>query len=290
MNQTTPTSSVDGNSARPPASKPKANQAEFAEAQRACRTAAEREQLALVRRARWTSAELAEYARLFYFKNGKDYPTAQSYRRAIADLGRHYHLLTSARAKPSDFPHDWLQRFRRGGSRPMPPRRQGLLIRARDMSHRVTSEEYSWPDHTEEYRSMIEQRCRDYFGNIPIDQAPHVNAWAASQRAYQREIAAQAKAQEVFTLVLSPKVLKKSKTKAPRRKIVSSVDVDDWYFSSKLKPHFSFEFPHHTPSFLEEVTALARNDRRLPPSAPISPNQWKRTCNKYYCLIESNEA
>jgi hypothetical protein len=35
-------------------------------------------------------------------------------------------------------------------------------------------------------RSMIEQRTRDYF-NIAPEQPVHVNAWAASQRAYWRE-------------------------------------------------------------------------------------------------------
>jgi hypothetical protein len=33
---------------------------------------------------------------------------------------------------------------------------------------------------------MIEQRTRDYFSIAP-DQPVHVNAWAASQRAYWRE-------------------------------------------------------------------------------------------------------
>jgi hypothetical protein len=275
-----------------PPKKPKPDQPEFADARRACRTPAEREQLALVLRARWTSAELKEYARLYYFKNGRDYPTPSSYRRAIADLARHYRLMTYTDAKPSQCPHDWLKEFRKGGSTLMPPRRAGLLIRGRGLTHKINYEEYSWPGHTEETRSWIEQRCRDYF-NIAPDQPVHVNAWAASYRAANRECQAEAEkeriATEAVTLVLSPKVLKKSKatmskTKAPRRKIVSSYDSGDVY--DTLKPHFNFEFPGHSPAFLEEVAALARKDRGLSPDAPISPRQWKVTCHKHYVLIE----
>jgi hypothetical protein len=41
-------------------------------AHRACKTAAEREKLALIIKARWTEAELHEYARLYCFKSGGD--------------------------------------------------------------------------------------------------------------------------------------------------------------------------------------------------------------------------
>jgi hypothetical protein len=266
--------------------KSKADQTEFADARRACRTPTEHEQLALILRARWTSAELHEYARLYYFKNGRDYPTPSSYRRAIADLARHYHGMTYTDSKPSQYPHDWLRQFRKGGSKPLPPRREGLLIRGRGLTHRVTAEEYSWPGHTEEFRAYVEQRCRDYFKNIPPDQPVHVNAWAASQRAYQRELLAKYQAEriarEALTLVLSPKVLKKSKGKAPRRTIVSSFE----YSEGPLKPHFNYHFAGHTPAFLEEVAALARKDKGLPPDAHISPSRWKITCNKHYYLIE----
>ena len=59
------------------------------DAHRACQTTAEREQLALVLKAQWSEAEL-QFARLFYFKNGRDHPTPASYRCAIADLVGHY--------------------------------------------------------------------------------------------------------------------------------------------------------------------------------------------------------
>jgi hypothetical protein len=289
LNDVTTINTADGSSALASPKKPKADQPEFADARRACRTTEEREQLALVLRARWTSAELQEYARLYYFKNGRDYPTPSSYRRAIADLARHYHGMTHTDAKPSQYPHEWLQQFRKGGSKLLPPRRAGLLIRGRGLTHKINYEEYSWPGHTEETRSWIEQRCRDYF-NIAPDQPVHVNAWAASYRAANRECQAEAekerKATEATKLVLSPKVLKKSKTKAPRRRIVSSYDSGSWY--DTLKPHFNYEFPGHTPAFLKEVTALARQDRGLASDAPISPRQWKITCNKRYYLIESN--
>src|SRR6266404_4374973 len=50
---------------RPP-KKSKAPPADFTEAQRACRTPAEREQLAIVVSDKWTPAELREYARLYF--------------------------------------------------------------------------------------------------------------------------------------------------------------------------------------------------------------------------------
>jgi hypothetical protein len=154
----TATNSTDGTSALVPPKKPKAHPTDFADARRACRTTTEREQLALVLRARWTSAELHEYARLYYFKNGRDYPTPSSYRRAIADLARHYHLMTCTGNTASDHPHDWLKQFRKDGSEPMPPRREGLLIRGRGLIHHINAWEYSWPGHTEEFRTFIEQR------------------------------------------------------------------------------------------------------------------------------------
>lgn len=276
-----------------PTKKPKPpSQTEFADAHRACRTPAEHAQLALVLRAQWTSAELYEYARLYYFKNGRDYPTPASYRRAIADLAGHYRVMTYTDAKPSDAPHEWLKTFRKGGSEPLPPRREGLLIRGRGNGPKVTSDEYAWPDHTEEFRSLIEQRCRDYFKNIPPELPVHPNAWAASKRAYDREMYADAEAErkawEAVMLVLSPKALKKSKTKAPRRKIVSSFDTGGWF--DKLKPHFNYEFSGHSEAFREEVAALARKDKGKRSDASISPGQWKITCNKYYYLIESPTA
>jgi hypothetical protein len=291
LNDVTATNPADGPSALPPPKKRKTNQTEFADARRACRTTIEHEQLTLIMRARWTSAELHEYARRYYFKNGRDYPTASSYRRAIADLARHYHLMTYTDAKPSQCPHDWLKQFRKGGSKPLPPRREELLRRGRGNGPEVTPEEYAWPHHTEEFRALIEQRCRDYFKIAP-DQPMHPNAWAASWRAYQREQDAKAEAariaREAVALVLSPKVLKRSKTKAPRRKIVSSYDCGAMGYD-RLKPHFNFEFPGHSSAFLEEVSALARKDKGLKPGAYISPHRWKITSNKYYYLIESPE-
>ena len=52
-------------------------------------------------KAHWKGTELREYARLFFFKNGKDYPTGTSYRRAIADLTAHYRGLQYPEAKAS---------------------------------------------------------------------------------------------------------------------------------------------------------------------------------------------
>jgi hypothetical protein len=153
----------------------------------------------------------------------------------------------------------WLKLFREHGSKPLPPRREGLLIRGRGEIFRVSSEEYAWLGHTEEYRSMIEQRARDYFGITP-EQPLHVNAWAASQRAYWRELEAEAKA------------LAAKAPKAPRR---------------KLAPQFSRDWPGHTDAFRAEVDQRVRDDRRLPQGAYVGPGWWKITCNKYYELTES---
>jgi hypothetical protein len=76
LNTVTTSDTADGTFAVPLTKKPNARRTEFTDARRACRNITEREQLALVLKARWTGAELSEYARLFYFRNGKDYPTS----------------------------------------------------------------------------------------------------------------------------------------------------------------------------------------------------------------------
>jgi hypothetical protein len=242
--------------------KPRARQTEFADAHRACRTPAEREQLAFVVRAGWTSSELHEYARLYHFRNGRDYPTPMSYRRAIADVEGCERWREGA-VKPSyAYPLSWLELFRKGGSKPLAPRREGLLQRGRGQLYRVDSEEYAWPGHTEAFRSMIEQRARDYF-NITPEQPVHVNAWAASQRAYWREQEAEAKA----LAAKAPKSRKKTRR--------------------KLAPQFSRDWPGHTDAFREEVDQRVRDDRRLPPGAYVGPGWWKIACNKYYELTDA---
>lgn len=201
--------------------KSKAPRPDFADARKACRTAAEHEQLALVIKAGWKSSELSEYARLYFFRNNTDYPTSVSYRRAIADLAEHYAGLPyfSPRQARSHFKHRWLEPFRKGGSKIMPPRREGLLIRTRSQYPRIDSSEYSWPQHTEEFRAMIEQRCRDYF-KIPPGQAVHPNAWAASQRWYWREKQeAEAKAREALKPPKKPKKPKKKSRKPAQKKL-----------------------------------------------------------------------
>ncbi len=267
-----------------PTKKPKSRRNEFADARRACRNIKEREQLALVLKARWTGAELSEYARLFYFRNGKDYPTPMSYRRAIADLAAHYGGLRYKGAKPFDYPHRWLKGFRKGGSKDHPPRREGLLKRGRGNGAKVTSDEYAWPGHTEEFRLMIEQQARDYF-QISPELPLHPNAWAAAHRAYERQQQAMALASrretEATTLSLVPR---KKPPKTTRRKVVSSFDYDE----GPLKPHFNYGFEGHSPAFREEVAVLARKDHGLRPNATISPRRWKAACHKHFVLVESN--
>jgi hypothetical protein len=277
---------ANGFSATTPPKKPKSRQYEFADARRACRTPEAHAQLALIIDARWTEAELREYARLFHFRNGKDYPTVASYQRAIADLGNHYRGLAYPGAKPSDYPHNWLSYFREGGSKITPPRREGLLQRGRGLRSRVSDEEYAWPGHTEEFRSMIEQRARDYF-KISSEQPLHVNAWAASQRAYWRERWATAEAQrkerEAVEFHLVPKS-QKSSLKSRGLKLVPQ--HDDTFWGQTLKPHFNIEFPGHSEAFREEVAALARRGKK--PDAHVSPMSWKIACHKQYVLVEGN--
>lgn len=200
----------------PTPKKSKAHRTAFADVRRACRNTTERDQLASVLKARWPEAALHEYARLHFFKNGKDHPTATSYRRAIADI-----------ASGASYPRTWLKSFRKRGSKPQPPRREGLLRRGRDLGHRISDEEYAWPGHTEEHRAMIEQRCRAYFKIAP-EQPVHVNAWAASHRAYCRERKAAAevlrKEREAVGFHLVPKARKKS-SKASRHKPVPQYDT-----------------------------------------------------------------
>src|SRR5450756_131211 len=147
LTHTTTSNTADGPSGLLPPKKPKVYRTEFVIAYRACKTTTEREQLALIMKARWTEAELHEYARVYYFRNGKDAPTAASYRRAIADLGEHYKGLASPGAKLSSYPNEWLREFRKGGSKPIPPRREALLKRGRGNGPFVTYEEYAWPNH-----------------------------------------------------------------------------------------------------------------------------------------------
>jgi hypothetical protein len=277
LNPATTPNPADGPSALLPTRKPKAYHTEFATAHRACRTIKEREQLALVLKARWTEAELAEYARLFFFRNGKDYPTAASYRNAIADIAAHL----SVHAHP----FSWLKLFRKGKAKPLPPRREGLLQRGRGNGPKVSGDEYAYPDHTEEFRALIEQRARDYFGISP-ERPVHVNAWAASQRAYWREWEAETEAlrkvTEPTTLILSPK---KKAPKSPRRKLASQFDYSFMGYQ-KLKPHFNIEFEGHTDAFREEVAAWARKDNHLRPNAYVSPRRWKIACHKHYVLLD----
>jgi hypothetical protein len=123
----------------------------------------------------------------------------------------------------------------------------------------------------------------------------HVNSWAASKRAYDREQSALALASrretEAITLSLAPKSRKKS-PEAPRRKVVSSFDYSFWGHDGKLKgplkPHFNLNFEGHTAAFREEVAALAPKDNGLSSDAYISPRRWKVACHKHHVLIENN--
>jgi len=90
LNSVTTSNTADGTSSLLPPKKPKARRTEFADPRRACRTPTETEHLDIIIRDGWTEAELHEYARLYFFQNNKDYPTAMSYRRAIASISESY--------------------------------------------------------------------------------------------------------------------------------------------------------------------------------------------------------
>ena len=279
----------------PPPKTRKVYQTEFATAHRACHTPLEREQLAEVIQAGWAEAELYEYARLFFFPNNKDYPTPLSYRRAIKSIASYQKWMPPlCDTEPSYLgPIPWLKLFRRGKSKPLPPRRAGLLLRGKGMPDRINYEEYSWPGHTEDYRSMIEQRCRDYFKIAP-DQPVHVNAWAASKQAYDREERELWMAAEDANHSLLAKALKKSPPKG--YKVVSSFSYigrsfpGGSYTESTLQPYFEREFKGHTPEFREEVDALARKDNHLKPRASVSRARWKAACHKHFVLIKRTQA
>lgn len=289
---------ADGHSALSSPKKPKkVYQTEFVAARRACKTEVEREQLALIIKARWTEVELQEYARLYCFKSGRDYPTAASYREAIAHIS--FCATTPLLQRPGGVgysgeyvePLTWRKLFRRGGSKVSPPRSPDLLRRG--WHGVIGSQEYCWPGHTTEFRSMIEQRCRDYFKNIPPDQPVPTNAWMASHRWYQREQRDLRRAAEVAKYSLLAKALKKSLPKG--YKLASSFSYvgrsfgDGSYTTSILRPHFDLVFKGHTPEFREEVEALARKDNHLRPRASVSRKRWEAACHKHFVLIKRTD-
>jgi hypothetical protein len=237
----------------------------FAAAHKACQTPEEREELAIVIQARWTEAELHEYARLFFFRNKKDYATPASLRRAILDVAGCVRWICNDEPPSHHNPIAWLKLFRKGGSKPLPPRREGLLIRSRGQLFRVSHDEYAWTGHTEKFRALIEQEARDYFKLGP-DTPLHPNAWAAAYRAHGRSEANEAAKARAAK---APKVRKK-----PRKK------------PHKLPPQFNRNWPGHTDAFRQEVDQRVRDDRRLPPGASVGPGWWKIACHKYYELTD----
>src|SRR5260370_2899205 len=121
-----------------PPKKSKAPKPNSADARNACRTPAEQEQLARIIKAGWTSAELSEYARLYFSRNGRDYPTPTSYRRAIGDIVRCSKWRDVDEEPSYDDPLGWLELFRKGGSKLLPPRRPTFLQPRPDEPRRVT--------------------------------------------------------------------------------------------------------------------------------------------------------
>lgn len=277
MTTTATPDAAEGTSALAPPKKTKVYRTEFATAHRACRTTAEREQLSEVIRRGWTEAQLTEYARRYFFRNGKDYPTGVSYREAIATI------------VSSCGDRSWRKKF----SEPLSPRPERLLVRGKGfMTGAVTSADYSWPGHTEDFRSMIEQRCRAYF-HIAAGKPVNVNAWAASLRWYEREQLDLRIAAEEARYSLIPKALKKSPPTG--YKVVSSFLYvarsygDGSYSEGALHPHFNRDFKGHTAEFREDVAALARKDNHLRPSTTVSRERWNTACHKHFVLLKRTQ-
>ena len=63
------------------------------------------------------------------FRNGRDYPTPTSYRHAAADIAGCSPWPDEHEEASYNDPFAWLRLFRQGGSKVLPPRREGLLQR-----------------------------------------------------------------------------------------------------------------------------------------------------------------
>lgn len=136
----------------------------------------------------WTEVELTEYARLFFFLNGKDRATAHSYRKAVDEI-----------ALEESGPHDerfalvWRTTFRQGGSQITASRPSHYLKREQSPDP-LPIDHPLHPDHTQARVALMETRARSYFG-IEQWRDLHPNQWAAAFRAYLREQVALTKSQ-----------------------------------------------------------------------------------------------
>jgi hypothetical protein len=136
----------------------------------------------------WTEVELTEYARLFYFRNGKDTATPPSYRKAIDQIA-----LEEGGPRDERFALEWRASFRKAGSQLRPPRPLHYLKRHQSPDP-LPIDHPLHPDHTAALVDLVESRAREYF-RIPTSENLHPNCWAASFRAYLREQVALAKSQ-----------------------------------------------------------------------------------------------
>jgi hypothetical protein len=179
----------------------------------------------------------------------------------------------------------------------LPPRRKSLL--QRPSGGGLSEMDYAWPFHTEDYRSMIEQRARDYFDIAPAVPV-HPNAWASAQRhclyrlheaeqaaakaaraeARLAKAAAKAEAWVAKEAARVAKAMAKGEVPKPPKARVPKVNPH------KLPPQFNRDWDGHTDEFREEVAEWARHDRNLPPGALIGLHWWKVACNRHYELTD----
>ena len=145
---------------------------DWGDARKACKTIGDREALGLVIGNGWTPEELAEFARVCFFRNGKDYPTARSYRDAIRKIESDI-AWRAAKPTAQGLSYRWRKEFQAHGSKPIPPRDPATLKR-RD-KFPVDEESWAWPYHTPEHRAEVESIARQRYS---IAEHVPVPAWA----------------------------------------------------------------------------------------------------------------
>jgi hypothetical protein len=134
------------------------------DARNACKTIEDRTALGKVIAAGWSPEEVHEFARVCFFRTGKDQPTPKSYREAIHKIAGDIDW----RERSDTFKglsRRWRKEFHQHGSVPIPPRDPSALKRRDQYPIDVGS--FDWPYHTPEHRSAIEQFARERFSIAP---------------------------------------------------------------------------------------------------------------------------
>jgi hypothetical protein len=120
----------------------------------------------------WTPDELAEFARICFFRNRNDHPTPRSYREAIHKIASDI-AWRALNSNSQGLSFRWRMQFHAHGSTPIPPRDPALLKR-RD-KYPVDEESFAWPYHTPEHRAEIDSLARHRY---TIAESVPVPPWA----------------------------------------------------------------------------------------------------------------